>query len=85
MVQTAAHFNDLFFSTGVLPHGSVKEYYAEVTGGLVDIVGEVEGPFRLPQTLAWYANNNFGIGKPTGTPRANIMAQRRREGRGPDR
>jgi len=75
MTQSTAHFNDLFFSSGVLPHGSVKEYYAEATGGLVDIVGEVKGPYRLPQTLAWYANNNFGIGKPTGAPRANIMAK----------
>ena len=75
MVQSAAHFNDLFFSTGVLPNGSVKEYFAEVTGGLVDIVGEVQGPFRLPRTLAWYANENFGIGEPTGQPRANIMAR----------
>jgi len=75
MAQSAAHFNDLFFSTGVLPNGSVKEYYAEVTGGLVDIVGEVQGPFRLPQTLAWYANGNFGIGNPSGQPRANIMAR----------
>ena len=74
MVQTAQHFNDLFFSTGVLPHGSVKEYYTEVTGGLVSIVGEVVGPYQLPQTVAWYANNNFGIGRPSGTARANIMA-----------
>ena len=44
----------------MLPHGSVKEYYAEVTGGLVDIAGEVVGPYRMPQTLAWYANGNFG-------------------------
>jgi immune inhibitor A len=75
MEHTAAHFNDLFFSTGVLPHGSVKEYFAEVTGGLVDIAGEVQGPFRLPQTLEWYSNNNFGIGKPSGQPRAPIMAR----------
>lgn len=74
MTQAAAHFNDLFFSTGVLPHGSVKEYYREVTSGLVDITGQVMGPYRLPQTLAWYANNNFGIGRPIGVPRANIMA-----------
>jgi immune inhibitor A len=73
--STAAHFNDLFFSTGVMPHGSVKEYYRDVSGGLVDIAGEVVGPFTLPQTLAWYANGNFGIGRPSGTPRANIMAQ----------
>ena len=75
MVEPASHFNDLFFSTGVIPNGSVKEYFAEATGGLVDIVGEVKGPFRLPQTLDWYANNNFGIGKPTGDPRAHFMAR----------
>jgi immune inhibitor A len=74
MTQSADHFRDLFFSTGKLPHGSVKEYYREVTGGLIDLSGEVVGPFRLPQTLAWYANNNFGIGRPSGDSRANIMA-----------
>lgn len=73
--STAARFNDLFFSTGVVPHGSVAEYYREVTNGLVDIAGEVVGPITLPQTLAWYANGNFGIGRPSGTARANIMAQ----------
>jgi immune inhibitor A len=73
--QPASHYTDLFFSTGVLQHGSVKEYYREVTNGLVDLTGQVVGPFKLPQTAAWYANGNFGIGKPTGTPRANIMAK----------
>ena len=75
MTQPASHFQSLFFSNGVLPHGSVKEYYREVTGGLVEIVGEIAGPFTLPQTNAWYANNNFGIGRPSGTARANIMAR----------
>jgi immune inhibitor A len=74
MAATTAHFNDLFFSTGVLPHGSVKEYYRDVTGNLVDLTGEVVGPFRMPQTLAWYANGNFGIGRPSGTTRARDMA-----------
>lgn len=75
ITHTANDFNNLFFSTGVLPHGSVREYYREVTGGLVDVVGEVVGPYQLPQTLAWYANGNFGIGRPSGVARANIMAQ----------
>jgi immune inhibitor A len=75
MTQPASHFQELFFSTGVLPNGSVKEYFKEVTGGLVDIVGEIAGPFQLPQTNAWYANSNFGIGRPSGTARANIMAR----------
>ena len=68
-------FQHLFFSTGVIPTGSVTEYYTDVTGGLVHISGEVVGPFTMPQTLAWYANGNFGIGRPSGEPRANILAQ----------
>ena len=58
----------------MIPTGSVTEYYTDVTGGLVHITGEVVGPFTMPQTLAWYANDNYGIGKPSGDPRANIMA-----------
>jgi immune inhibitor A len=63
MAATQAHFEDLFFSTGVLPHGSVREYYTEVTNGLITLDGTVVGPYRMPQTLAWYANNGSGIGK----------------------
>jgi immune inhibitor A len=73
--QSTDRFEDLFFSTGKIPTGSVTEYYTDVTGGLVHITGQVVGPFTMPQTLAWYANDNYGIGKPTGDARANIMAQ----------
>ncbi len=74
LTRTAADFEQLFFSTGQVPTGSVTEYYREATGGLVEIAGEVVGPFTMPQTLAWYANGNFGIGKPSGEPRANVLA-----------
>src|SRR4051812_3472227 len=73
--QPASRFEDLFFSTGQIPTGSVTEYYQDVTGGLVSVTGQVVGPFTMPQTLAWYANGNFGIGKPSGDARANILAQ----------
>jgi immune inhibitor A len=73
--QPASRFEELFFSTGTVPTGSVTEYFADVTGGLVEIVGEVVGPFTMPETLAWYANGNYGIGKPSGEPRANILAR----------
>jgi immune inhibitor A len=70
---TKQHFQDLFFSTGVLPHGSVKEYYQEVTNNLVDIVGEVVGPYQMPMTLAQYAHGASGTG---GTPpNARTMAR----------
>ncbi len=70
-----SRFEELFFSTGAIPTGSVTEYFDDVTGGLVTITGQVVGPFTMPQTLAWYANGNYGIGKPSGDPRANILAQ----------
>src|SRR5262249_16763656 len=63
MTATTQHFQDLFFSTGVLPHGTVREFYTEVTSGLITLDGTVVGPYRMPQTLAWYANNGSGIGK----------------------
>jgi immune inhibitor A len=72
MVQTQQHFRDLFFSQGG-PKKSVRDYYAEVTNGLVDIQGDVVGPFRLPQTLATYAHNASGIG--AATPNAQTMAR----------
>jgi immune inhibitor A len=73
MAQTQQHYRDLFFSTGVIPTKSVREYYTEVTHGLIDIQGDVVGPFRLPQTLATYAHNAAGIG--AATPNAQTMAR----------
>lgn len=70
---TQQHFNDLFFSTGVVPTGSVREYYTDVTAGLVTISGVVVGPYMMPQTLASYANGASGTG-PT-TPNARDLAR----------
>ncbi|MDG9711822.1 M6 family metalloprotease domain-containing protein [Streptomyces sp. DH10] len=75
MTASQEHFEKLFFSLGDMPNGSVREYFREVTHGLVDIVGEVVGPVRLPKKLSWYANGNFGIGRPSGDPRAQFMAR----------
>jgi immune inhibitor A len=72
MAQTNQHFHDLFFSTGVLANGSVKEYYREVTNNLVDITGDVVGPFRMPSTLATYAHGASGLGATL--PNARTMA-----------
>jgi len=73
MTQTQAHFHNLFFSTGVIPTKSVREYYAEVTHGLIDIQGDVVGPFRLPLTLAQYAHGASGLGGTS--PNAQTMAR----------
>ena len=72
MAHTKKRFENLFFSTGVISTGSVKEYYSEVTNGLVTISGEVLGPFRMPKKLGSYANHASGMGKVL--PNARTMA-----------
>ena len=73
MTATADHFRELFFSKAVMPTKSVREYYTEVTHGLIDIQGEVVGPFRLPLTMAQYANGASGTGN--ALPTARTMAR----------
>ncbi len=62
MTLDADHFRELFFSEKVLPHGSVKDYFHEVSHGLIDIAGEVVGPYRLPLSMATYAHGESGTG-----------------------
>jgi immune inhibitor A len=73
MTQTRKHYENLFFSLGELPTKSVREYYREVTHGLIDIQGSVVGPFRLPQTIRTYAHG--GSGTTSARPNAQTMAR----------
>lgn len=73
MTQTAQHFKDLFFSTGVIPTKSVREYFQDVTHGLIDLQGEVVGPYRMPQKMKSYAHGASGTG--TAAPNAQTMAR----------
>ncbi|WP_081680861.1 M6 family metalloprotease domain-containing protein [Cellulomonas sp. URHD0024] len=74
LTTTKAQMETLFFSTGTLPHGSVKEYYTEVTNGLVQLDGVVVGPYRMPHTLSWYAANGSGVGKNDTPFRSPVLA-----------
>lgn len=73
MTATRQEFEDLFFSNGVIPTGSVREYFDEVTNGLVDLQGDVVGPFTMPRTLTAYANGASGTG--AALPNARTMAR----------
>lgn len=81
MTATQNHFEELFFSTGVLPNGSVREYYQEVSHGIIDIQGEVVGPYLLPQTMVEYAHGASGIGSTL--PNARTMARHAAEAANP--
>lgn len=72
MKKTKKHFEDLFFSKGKISTGSVREYFSEVSKNLIDIQGEVVGPFRMPRTLKAYANGASGTG--VSFPNARTMA-----------
>jgi immune inhibitor A len=67
------HFEDLFFSAGVVRTKSVREYYQEATGGKVDIQGQVAGPFHMPHPISYYANKASGTG--LAKPNAQTMAR----------
>ena len=73
MKKKQKHFDDLFFSTGKVKNGSVKEYFLDVTNGLVDIVGEVVGPYTMPLSMAEYANGASGTGR--ALPNARTLAR----------
>jgi immune inhibitor A len=59
-VTPAKHYEDLLFSKGKYPSGSLYDYYKEVTLGKVEIVGTVHGWLRMPQPYSYYTNKNSG-------------------------
>ncbi len=73
MTTPKSHFENLFFSLGSIATGSVREYYREVSHGTIDIQGQVVGPYRMPKTMAQYANGHSGTG--SASPNARTMAK----------
>ena len=41
--------------------GGISQYFADVSDGLIDIQGEVVGPYRMPRTIAAYAGDDNGL------------------------
>ncbi|KAL7949234.1 M6 metalloprotease [Trichoderma barbatum] len=61
LVGAKERFQNLFFSTGQVATGSVKEFYQEVSGGKISLDGEVIGPLPLRREKAYYANGKSGM------------------------
>ncbi len=69
-VTTQDHFNQMFFSLGEYPTGSLRDYYKEISYNKLDIIGTVNGNagitvgwYSAPNPKSFYTNNQFGIGE----------------------
>ena len=54
----ASAYDDMMFSTGTLPTGSMNDYYREVSHGQYGVVGQVIGWTTAASTYASYANGD---------------------------
>ena len=52
-VLARRHYEDLLFSQGTYPTGSLRDYYKEVSLGKVDVVGTVHGWLRMPRPYSF--------------------------------
>ncbi|MFS2246095.1 M6 family metalloprotease domain-containing protein [Bacillus sp. A31] len=55
------HYEDLLFSKGSYPTGSMSDYYNEVSKEKVSVKGEVHGWFRMPEKYSYYTNGKSGL------------------------
>lgn len=54
------NYEDLLFSQGIYPTGSLNDYYREVSLNHVSISGSVHGWLRMPRPYSFYTNNESG-------------------------
>ena len=66
LADTAAypvsHYEELLFSVGTYPTGSMRDYYLENSYGNFEITGEVSGWHRMPRDYAYYVDGQRGFG-----------------------
>jgi len=60
--HTPQYYEDLFFSHGVRPGGSVAEFLEASSHGRLHLTGEVRGWFTTPENHNWYTNSLGGLG-----------------------
>jgi immune inhibitor A len=58
----SSHYEELLFSLGTYPSGSMRDYYLENSYGNFDVTGEVSGWHRMNRNYAYYVNGQRGFG-----------------------
>lgn len=59
--RSKERIQELLFSRGSHATGSMRDYYAEVSGGRLDVTGEVHGWLRAPKPKSYYTNGDYGF------------------------
>jgi immune inhibitor A len=62
VAHPVAHFDDMMFSVGTHPTGSMRDYYLENSYNQFDFAGYVVGWYRMPELYSYYTNGNYGFG-----------------------
>ncbi|MEI6503289.1 MAG: M6 family metalloprotease domain-containing protein, partial [Armatimonadota bacterium] len=61
-----AHYNDMLFSVGTYPTGSMRDWYKENSYGQFEVEGEASGGptgwYRAPRRYSYYVGDNNGTG-----------------------
>ena len=67
--ESQSHYDDLLFSVGTYPSGSLRDFYQEASYGQLDVIGLVSGSggpttgwYRAPLPKSYYTNGNYGFG-----------------------
>ena len=60
--RPARQYEDMLFSKKTFQTGSLRDFYAEVTLGKVDVTGSVYGWLRMPRKYSFYAGGQSGTG-----------------------
>ena len=58
----ASHYEELLFSVGTYPSGSMRDYYLENSYGNFDVTGEISGWHRMPRDYSYYVDGQRGFG-----------------------
>jgi M6 family metalloprotease-like protein len=57
-----SHYDAMLFSVAAYPTGSMRDWYLENSYGVFDVTGVVTVWLRMPQTYAYYVDNQAGFG-----------------------
>ena len=62
-VRPPHEYEDMLFSKGTFQTGSLRDFFAEVSLGKVNVVGTVHGWLRMPKPYSYYVNGKSGTGR----------------------